>query len=356
MARCVESIPVLLLTPSRDLGGGIERYVKGVQTAVTDLGGVVYRRDYLRPGQKASLGQQLQFLRATAGAMGRLAPTFRTMVMHPSLLPLAYPLARVYGSADCAVFYYGADIWAVGPAARWITTHAPKVRVITISRFGRDALKPMAQASILPPGLSESWFRKLVESDSGRQEDRDIDVLSVFRLADWKTKGADILLQGISQASSVNRPLRVVLAGQGPAPAELAKSAEQVAGVSVIPSPSDSSLAHLYGRSRLVALATRAQTDGHPSVEGFGMVLQEAQIAGAPVVAPSGGATDAYLEGTTGLRLADESPEALAAVITSMLANEDRRAAMAARGSSWARETFSPLRYRELVGEVILRR
>jgi len=72
-------------------------------------------------------------------------------------------------------------------------------------------------------------------------------------------------------------------------------------------------------------------------VEGFGMVLAEAQACGAPVVAArSGGMPEAVGEGA-GVVVAPDSPEETARVIAELFDNPDRRAAMGIQGRAFAR-------------------
>src|SRR5208282_2686007 len=88
--RCGMLGRVLLLAPSRGLGGGIERYVETLEWAFAAQGIACQRVDLTRPGTRAHLrmlavGRRL--LRAGS------EPT-RLIVGHRSLLPVATLLAR----------------------------------------------------------------------------------------------------------------------------------------------------------------------------------------------------------------------------------------------------------------------
>jgi phosphatidyl-myo-inositol alpha-mannosyltransferase len=72
------------------------------------------------------------------------------------------------------------------------------------------------------------------------------------------------------------------------------------------------------------------------TMEGFGLVVAEAQSRGVPVIAAAGTATrEALADGESGLLVAPE-PEAFAAAIRT-LADDERRAAMSARARAVAR-------------------
>jgi glycosyltransferase involved in cell wall biosynthesis len=98
-------------------------------------------------------------------------------------------------------------------------------------------------------------------------------------------------------------PLRVV--GRGPEEARL--RARAGAGVEFLGNCTDEQVRCLYREAGVVLL---------PGEEDFGIVPVEAQACGRPVVALArGGALETVLDGVTGVLVASESPEALAAGI-----------------------------------------
>lgn len=343
---------ILLVAPSRGLGGGIERYTDGLLGALWGPDTTITRVDYIDPAIRASPVRRFHFAAEVHSAMQRLQPGFRTLVVHPDLLPLAYPLSVLSRARECVVFFHGIDIPAAGRMVRYLTARGPGVRAVTVSSSSALALQPLTDAAVLPPGLSDKWFRALVQADLGANRSKTIDVLSVFRLSDWRAKGADLLLEACR--SSQGSSFRAVLAGKGPPPAELLELVSRIPGASVVASPDDQELAALYGSSRVVVLATRVESGLRPSWEGFGMVLQEAQVAGLPVIGPASGPTDAYQPGTTGYQLPDESAEALRDLLHKLLDDERHRRAMALEAAHWARETYSPVHYRDMVRRVVL--
>jgi phosphatidyl-myo-inositol dimannoside synthase len=76
-------------------------------------------------------------------------------------------------------------------------------------------------------------------------------------------------------------------------------------------------------------------------IEGFGMVLLEAQACGKPVIAgASGGTNEAMLIPDTGLVVPCDGPDALAAIVVELLADPDRRARMGEAARAWMVEHF----------------
>jgi len=106
-----------------------------------------------------------------------------------------------------------------------------------------------------------------------------------------------------------------------------------------------------HATADLFVLCTRTRSSGsQPSGEGYGIVLLEAQLAGCAVIGPAyGGSRDAYQDGVTGQTPVDESAEALADVLRSMLADRARLARTGRRAAEWAEAATRPDDYARLV-------
>jgi phosphatidylinositol alpha-1,6-mannosyltransferase len=341
----------LLLTPSRGLGGGIERYAQTLEWAFTAQD-IEYRRVDLRGTGPAAHARLLSegrgYLRASP------APA-RLVVVHRALLPVASLLARGQSCRGLSLVCHGiegwGERWRPRPAIETLLMRRPGVRAIAASSFTAGALLRDSPATVLPPGLSEAWFGTLVDAASAasavRPRDPGIQLLTVFRLADWRDKGLPQLLDAVAAVAQPD--VRVTVCGSGDPPADLRRLVGQHPRCVLRCGVSDADLARELASADLFVLATRTRHGRTAYGEGFGLVLLEAQVAGTPVIAPAhAGSHDAYLEGISGVAPADESAEALARVLGDLLRDRQRLTEMGQRAADWARESFAPQRYASL--------
>ncbi|HEY2277116.1 MAG TPA: glycosyltransferase family 4 protein [Streptosporangiaceae bacterium] len=348
---------VLLLTPSRGLGGGIERYVATVQDAFAARGIEHERLDLTRSGPA---GQRRLLADATA-CLARQPRASRVVLAHRALLPVAAVLARRCDVAGTTVICHGSDVWGPRVGPRWYAEsrlmRRPGVRVVTVSAFTAGALFPGCAATILPPGLSPDWFAELTRAGKDGRQSRPrpdgVELTSAFRLADWQDKGLATLTGAVA---ALGRPdVRLTICGSGEPPAGLSDHVRRYPWCTIRPGLSDRELAVQLARSDLFVLATRTRAGRRSCGEGFGMVLLEAQVAGTPVVGPAyGGSPDAYLDEVTGATPRDESVATLAGVLGRLLGDPERLAEMGARAAEWSRECFAPDRYAALAVDRLL--
>ncbi|ADP80279.1 glycosyl transferase group 1 [Pseudofrankia inefficax] len=349
--RCIDTEPatrrprVLLLAPSGGLGGGIERYLDAVQEALRAGGAEVHRVDLRGPGNSLTLRSRLRFTAAALRVAVRSGPFDTVLAGLPNLIPvaaLAVPLAKARRGL---IVFHGTDIWAMRTVDRAILTLHPTLRPVTVSSFSSGALARVGMTPVLRPGIPNSWRAALLAAGS-RRPTRDAvpTVLSVFRLndADWVGKGLRELLAALSIVRGQVGPVRLVVAGQGPVLDAVRQAVAGQEAVQLVESPDDSTLAELFAAADLFVLCTRTRVSPPRSGEGYGLVLTEAQLAGCPVVGPAYGARDAYVDGVTGATPADESPQALAAVLTDLLSDQARLASMRQRCAEWAQLTTEP--------------
>jgi phosphatidyl-myo-inositol dimannoside synthase len=335
---------VLLLTPSCGLGGGIERYVETLEWAFSAHGVEFKRIDLCRSGGVAHARMLAQ-----ARAHLRSDPrSTRLVLAHRSLLPVASLLARERCVRGVSVICHGSDVW--GPRYRPrksienFLMRTPDVRAVAVSSYTGGALAGNCAATILPPGLSNSWFRTLVDASASVERGSGINVVTAFRLADWRDKGLPELLEAIT---ALGRPdVHVTICGSGKPSAELLRLVDRQNSCTLLGGLTDRELARQFAHADLFVLATRTRPGRHASGEGFGLVLLEAQVAGSPVVGPAhGGSRDAYVDQVSGLTPTDETAASLADTLDDMLKDPERLAQMGRRAGEWARESFSPARY-----------
>jgi len=346
---------VILLSPSRGLGGGIERYVETLEWAFAAQGISYQRIDLHRSG---SAGQIRMITGVRKLLRETVAPT-RLVVGHRAMLPIASLLARDDRSVrGMSVLCYGCDVWDAKFRLRRLAENRllrrSSVRVVAISSFTAGAISRLRPATILPPGLSGEWFDALVQAaEADRKGRHGIRIVTAFRLAVWREKGLPELMDAVA---ALGRPdVQLTVCGTGEPPADLLEAVRKQASCTLLPALSDRELAVQLAEADLFVLATRTRTGRRASGEGFGLVLLEAQVAGTPVVGPAyGGSPDAYVDRVTGVAPVDETAAALAEVIGGMLADPQRLEQMGRRAARWSRESFAPERYAQLVVSKLL--
>lgn len=349
----IPNTSVLLLCPSRGLGGGIERYVETLEWALTVQGTNFQRVDLNRSGMRAHtamLSDGRMLLRGSSGPV-------RLVVAHRSLLPVASLLAREDSIYGVSVICYGYEAWISSLRPRRLLERKlmrrPEVRVVAISGFTAGAVGVGCHATILPPTLSRVWFDTLVAAGSSVDPNRGYELVTAFRLAAWREKGLPQLIEAV--AALGRNDIHLTICGSGDPPPDLLSALDGCSWSTLRTGLADGELARQLAAADAFVLATRTSQSRHGCGEGFGLVLLEAQVAGTAVIAPAhGGSSDAYVEGVTGVAPTDESAEALARTLDEFLRDRSRLVWMGERAAVWARESFAPERYPELVARRLL--
>lgn len=168
--------------------------------------------------------------------------------------------------------------------------------------------------------------------------DSEFEILTVARLT--KQKGIDILIEAVRilRERGVDAHLQIV--GDGDQRAALENRTRELkldAWVQFLGMCPQTALPEMYARCDAFAL---------PSVrEGMGLVLAEALLCGAPVIATnSGGVTDIVRDGETGLLFSEREASALADTLEKYARAPEFAARLAQNGRAWALERFTPER------------
>jgi len=339
---------VLLLSPSRGLGGGIERYVATLEWAFAAEGVKCQRLDLSEPSAR---GHARLLARGRAILRANSEPA-RLVVAHRALFPVAALLARDSVICGVSALCYGSEIWG----ARWAPRRSLErrlmrgagVRAVAVSNFTAGALMRDCRATVLRPALSREWFDTLTAAAAGgRGHGPGIQLVTAFRLEDWQMKG---LPQLVAAVAALERPdISLTICGSGDPPTELLRLVCEYPWCALRPGLNDDDFARELAAADLFVLATQTRGGRRPFGEGFGLVLLEAQAAGTPVIAPAyGGSHEAYVEGVTGVAPADESAEALATTLHDLLKDPALLAWMGGHAAQWARQAFAPERYAQL--------
>lgn len=340
---------VLLLTPSRGLGGGIERYVETLEWSFAQHGVECTRLDLYGPEGSWRVSAYPRMLARGRRHLRAAGVPTRLIAAHRALLPVASLLGRERIASGISVVCHGTDVWGHRPRLRdgieKCLMRGSAARVVAVSNFTAGALSSNCQAAVLPPGLSQEWFQMLADrsADCERPEEG-LSIMTAFRLGDWEAKGLRQLLTAVSALGRAD--VAVTVCGSGEPPEELQSLVQRYSFCTLLPNLSDRALARQLASADLFVLATRLRLGRQASGEGFGLVLLEAQVAGTPVVGPSfGGSHDAYVCQLTGVAPADETAEALARTLDELLGDPDRLVRMGKRAAEWSQESFSPEKY-----------
>jgi phosphatidylinositol alpha-1,6-mannosyltransferase len=152
----------------------------------------------------------------------------------------------------------------------------------------------------------------------------------------------DVLIEAAGRLAPSYPDLTVAIAGDGRELAHLRGLGEaSPATVRVLGRVSDEDRAGLLGAADVFVMACRSRWLGLEQ-EGFGIVFLEAAAAGVPQIAgDSGGASEAVLDGVTGLVVGDPAdPGAVAEALRSLLADPARRRRMGRAARTRVQESF----------------
>ena len=198
------------------------------------------------------------------------------------------------------------------------------------------ALAPPGRVELVYHGLDLSRFSPIERSAGGKSP---IVILSVGRLVE--KKGTDVLLDALALLPN-DLDWRLVHAGGGPLKESLERRARALGIAERIAwrgARTQTELLAEYRAADLFALASRVARDGDR--DGLPNVLAEAQSQGLACVATRvSGIPELIEHGQTGLLVASEEPEELAAAIESLLRDPARRRALGEAGRQRVAQKF----------------
>lgn len=198
-----------------------------------------------------------------------------------------------------------------------VDDHTP-LEHIEVARSGSVAPR------IVPPEEVAATRDSLGIAESARV----IGIVSRFR----REKGLDIVLRALGSLRDI-RDLHVVVAGEGPEQAALRELAAR-APVPVHFVGHRDDVALWYALSNVIVIPSRR--------ESFGRVATESMASARPVVASRvGGLVEAVVDGETGLLAPPDDPEALAAVLRTILADRELAARMGVAGRERYQSRFT---------------
>jgi len=276
---------------------------------------------------------------------------------------LVYLVRRLTG-VPYICYVHGEDVGvsATSRELAWMTRRvfAKASAVIANSQNTRAMLLnewklPEAKVHLLYPGVDTKRFVPASRDETVRQslgwQDRKV-LLTVGRLQ--KRKGHDMLIRALPAIRERHPDVLYAILGEGEERSRLqelanssphtpcagvgTRSVPTTMGVQFLGEIDDAQLLTCYQQCDLFVLPNRAIGR---DVEGFGMVLLEAQACGKPVVAgESGGTAETMSIPDTGRIVPCESPELLAQLLIELLDDPTRLDTMGQAGRAWVQEHF----------------
>lgn len=313
------------------------------------------RRIPLRFGSWGCVGR-----RATADYMGlmkrlrQLVKAERIEILHTAcVLPegfAAWCLSRLTG-IPYLTYFHGEELQLVSGSREltWMTRGVMRGAQLLIAnsqntaRLLREQWRaPADKIRVLHPGADCSRFVPAEPSEAVRQQlgwqGRRV-VLTVGRLQ--KRKGQDMLLRALPAIRQQVPDLLYAIVGDGEEREALERLTDELgvrAAVQFRGEPDDNELARCYQQCDLFVLPNRQVGQ---DIEGFGMVLVEAQACGKPVLAgASGGTAETMRIPETGVIIPCGDPRGLEQIVPELLRDLNRRASMGATARPWAVEQF----------------
>ncbi len=201
---------------------------------------------------------------------------------------------------------------------------------------------PEHRVRLLHPGVDIGRF-KPADRDAavraGLGWDSRTVVLTVGRLQ--KRKGHDRMIEALHAVRKSVPDILYAIVGDGEERAcleELVKRESLQRHVQFVGEPDDGTLVQCYQQCDLFVLPNRQVGK---DIEGFGMVLLEAQACGKPVIAgASGGTAETMNIPDTGRVVCCDGPKELAALVSELLADESLRRRMGEWARQWVVERF----------------
>jgi phosphatidylinositol alpha-1,6-mannosyltransferase len=373
---------ILLVT--NDLGpraGGIESFVLSLVERVpkgcliiytsTQKGSAPFDAQLLERFGAVVIRDRAKILLPTPRVNHRAVKILKQYQIKTVWFGAAAPLAlmakqlRTSGATNIVALSHGHEIWwAKIPVLKQLLRKIIK-DVDHLGYLGQFTKSEIAKASNqidkfaqIAPGIDTDHFMpKSARADlikKYRLEDRRV-IVSVGRLV--HRKGQDKLIESLPKILQSFPDAVLLLVGEGPIKQMLKNTAKQLGvtnqviftgRVQHIDLPDYICLGEVFAmpvRSRFAGL----------EVEGLGIVYLEASACALPViVGNSGGATDAVIDGVTGLLVNGSDTDQIADAVCKLLTDQSRAKAMGLAGRGWVIENWQINTWSEKFNKLLL--
>ncbi|MFT6987880.1 MAG: phosphatidylinositol alpha-1,6-mannosyltransferase [Psychromonas sp.] len=200
-----------------------------------------------------------------------------------------------------------------------------------VAKFGKQAA---SKTQVLHPGVDSNIFvpkQRNQESLTSLNWIDKIVVLTVGRLQ--ARKGQDMMIKAIPEILKAKPNFLYAIVGDGEefdALVKLSTELEVERHVQFLRGITDEQMIECYQQCDLFILPNRTIDN---DIEGFGMVLVEAQSCGKPVIAgDSGGTKETMLLGESGVIIDATQPSNIASTVVGMLSDEQKLKDMGSKG------------------------
>jgi colanic acid/amylovoran biosynthesis glycosyltransferase len=188
---------------------------------------------------------------------------------------------------------------------------------------------------VLPVGLIIAEYENI-----NRELEKEHTVLTVGRLEE--KKGHVYALEAVAQAKRTVPDIEYFVVGDGSLAAFLREQAKRIGladSVHFLGLQTSEQIKRLYGKCAVFLLPSITARNG--DMEGQGLVLQEAQLCGMPVIATRhNGIPDGVLEGISGFLVPEKNSAALAEKLVMLLENRELRQRMGESGKRFVVEKY----------------
>jgi phosphatidyl-myo-inositol dimannoside synthase len=350
----------LILTPSVESVGGVQRYAKTLMEAFEDLLGAENVRRVMLPdaqthGNRMCIGPSARFW-FTCQAL-REGVRFRPDLIvccHVGLAPVGW-LVHVAIGRPYWVVAYGIDVWCRLPIIKKKALQRA-AKILSLSDFtGKQVVKLHGVAgeralTLTPCIAQEDWLtlRPAAGPLAGLGLEGCRVILTVARLAASEGyKGHDVVLRGLPSVIERVPNLKYLIVGDGDDRPRLEKLVQDLRLQSHVvflgEVRDDALLAACYRACDVFILPARTVIDdANPKGEGFGIVYLEAMTFSKPVIAPNFGApADIIRHGEHGLLVDPEDSAAIAGALTDLLTHPEKAEDMGQSARDWVRQNYS---------------
>jgi colanic acid/amylovoran biosynthesis glycosyltransferase len=245
---------------------------------------------------------------------------------------------------SCVTTFYGSDINSY-PRRHGRDVYEPAFRasdrIIAISGFIRDRLLeygcPAEKVRVVPIGFKVSEFPYFERKPANAGT---VVMSTVARLVE--KKGHEWALRALAQVRHDLPGLRYLIGGEGPKEEELRRLVAELGlgdVVQFLGLLDANEVLDVYRRSDFFVLPSVTAADG--DMEGQGLVLQEAQATGLPVIATlHDGFPEGVVDGETGFLVPERDPGAIAQRVAALATDAPLRLRMGAAARKFVEKKY----------------